>query len=222
MKTSHHIYAILGFGIILAGASVANPALKKAPAATQPVIVTNTASTPVPVIGTVNIGNTVGSAVPVSVLGTPNVSANVSGTVNIGNPGGSPVLVRNVDEKARIAFDLPAELNLSASDSDATSEQFYTVPLGKTLVLESVTLVPGQMVPGQRMVALGFNGGSQYRLEIHDNGTDQGGHVQQVATLRGTVRIRQGLPLSIFAVRDEAGPVPCRIDAVFNGYLEPQ
>jgi len=201
MKTSHHIYAILGLGIILAGASVANPASKAARAPTQQVIVSNTNASPV----------------PVSVLGTPSVT----GTVNIGNPGGSPVPVRDMDEHARVPVNFEHQFEMGDGDPGSTGGFIYTVPDGQNLVIETVIMQSVIMPIGERLNALGFDAELQYPLEVHDNGLDGGGRYHFVATFSGKIRIPSGTAISLFAGRDDGQGV-CNVDAVFSGYLEPQ
>src|SRR5689334_12448516 len=103
MNIYRHVYAIVGFGIVLAGLSVASSPMAKVKAAppTQPVAVMNTSSNPV----------------PVSVNGT----ATVTGTVNVGNQSGSPVPVRDMDASAKTPFTFSTGFQLGQFDTEKNS-----------------------------------------------------------------------------------------------------
>jgi hypothetical protein len=90
--------------------------------------VTNTQSEPVPVTGTINVGN-LGSA-PLT----------VTGTVNVGNSD-APLLVRDVDSSARWSFQWTGT---GSCDRDNRCDSGFTVPAGKRLVIEFVSMKVSQ------------------------------------------------------------------------------
>lgn len=87
--------------------------------------VINTPAEPVPVTGTVNVGNLGSSPLP------------VTGTVNIGNLGNSPLPVRDVDRAVRIPVQYT--IPLSMSNGQFGRAETVTIPAGKMLVVEYVS-----------------------------------------------------------------------------------
>jgi hypothetical protein len=110
------------------------------------VVVTNTASNPVPVQaqGTTNVsGNISISNTPsVSIANTPTVNAqefgswnvNISNTPTVHLDSSTPVNVRNVDNPALQPFQRNLDVLIPPGQGTATDQ--YTVPAGKRLVIE--------------------------------------------------------------------------------------
>lgn len=96
------------------------------------VFVTNAGTNPVPVNGNVNVTNTptvnIGNGSNVGITGTPNV--NVANTVT------NPVLVRDVDNPARLEPFRKGFLVMMKGNTGQSDE--YIVPDGKMLVIEYV------------------------------------------------------------------------------------
>jgi len=85
----------------------------------------NVVNTPLPVQGTVNIGNFPGSST-------------VTGSVTIANPATNPVLVRDVDNPARHPFQ--QNLDVSFPAGVRFVDKTIDVPVGKRLVVEYVSI----------------------------------------------------------------------------------
>ncbi len=83
----------------------------------------------------------------VNVVNTPTVNAQqsglwnvgINGSVNIGNPAASPVPVRDVDNPARQPFQWPFVWSVAPGSFDEFSP-FVTVPAGKRLVIETISV----------------------------------------------------------------------------------
>ncbi len=104
------------------------------------VTVVNTPSNPVPVAGTVTVGNTGTNPVSVRVVNDNNTPSVVSGNVTVSNSAG-PLLVRDSYSAGKqplhfshvdVRYDYPFTNIYSVSTS-------YTVPAGKRLVIESLS-----------------------------------------------------------------------------------
>ena len=200
MNIYRHVYAIVGLGIVLAALSVASPSIKAKAPSTQNVFVTNTASNPV----------------PVAVNGT----ANISGTVNIGNNSSAPIPVVEVTAAQRIpkTFETGIYFNTGATDSYNT---FYTVPDGKVLVVQSVTVQSFQMPAGEHMISMGLGAlyAAQRPIVIGFQGNDFDGYPLFVGNFTGTMRFGPGSQVRVYGIRD-SGTGACGGEAVVEGYLE--
>ena len=107
---------------------------------------------PVPITGNVGLS---GSA-EVQVTNTPTVSISGTPAVTIGNAATAPVNVRNVDNPAH----QPVEINFDENMDEGAGQTFcpiavYTVPAGKTLVIEYVNFFG--IGPGSPVESLGFS-----------------------------------------------------------------
>jgi len=143
---------------------------KAAPGNLSSVVVTNTTANPVPVAaqGTTNIagnvgvasmpavtldptGNTVSLAggTTVGVNSLPDVKLDSSGnSVQVANTAANPVAVTNVND-ARQPFEAKADVALVAG-SNVANNPLTTVPVGKRLVIESMSL-NGFVPAGQKI-----------------------------------------------------------------------
>ena len=97
---------------LFAAQSVAAQTQPTPPRPPSDVKVVNTTAEPVPVTGTINVGNLGTSPLPVHVVNTPVQPATVTGTVNVTNAGNDPLIVR---EAARIPFQISVDLDMSAN-----------------------------------------------------------------------------------------------------------
>lgn len=122
---------------IALGVPSSSPTQAAGPPSGLDVTVTNT---PLPVQGTVNVGNlpsTQSISGSVSITGTPNVS--------VVNPPSSPVPIRDVDNAPREPFE--TGINLAIACGDIVADLSFPVPQGKRLVIQHVALQSGQRVP---------------------------------------------------------------------------
>ena len=163
----------------------------------------------------------------VGVSGTPTVALSASSTVSlasgaavqIGNTATSPALVRDVDRPT--AQPVRAILSSTFQPNFGTTTTFnstFTVPFGKRLVIEFVTvnisLPNSQQAQFARLDTTGFN---QY-ITLTAMGNDSGGRASFVATHRIFVILEPGTVVEAFAVRNsgtESGTVTMSI----SGYL---
>jgi hypothetical protein len=132
--------------------------------------VINTTSEPVPVSGTVTVGNLGSSPLAVQVVNTSNEPATVTGTVNVTNQASSPLLIRNIDEQARIPFQQFVFIS-SANSSGTFPKVSIDIPDGKMLVVEYVSgsadSLPGfaNVAPILEFISVGKDGGFEHWLE---------------------------------------------------------
>jgi hypothetical protein len=196
-----HVYAVIFLGAVLAALSVANSPLRKAAPPTTPVIVTNTSSNPVP---TTTVG-----------------TASVSGSVGITNPASSPVPVQDVEVAARIPLKLSGSVFLNVGEFEDAGSNFYTVPAGKRLVIESMFAASFQVPTGQRLVqvALGQLSDNSYSIPVQYQGTDDTGYEHFYGTFTGKLFFNAGAQLRVIATRSSsAGEASANVQVI--GYLE--
>jgi len=174
---------------------------------TKDVVVVNTNANPVPVSGTVT-GTVTGS---VSITGTP--------TVNLAT---SPVLVRDVDNPGRHAFQAEPDFCTSA---ETTCFVFFTVPANQLLVIETVS-IQSQVPPGQHVTAsltITSNTSASYRLPMELQGTFPSGTLITPADiLSGLLPVRlyakPGSTVNVGALRNSSTG-SFLIQASFSGGL---
>lgn len=115
---------------------------------------------PPPPVADVTVVNTTANPVPTQAVGTTSVSVSNQPTVKIGNNALTPVAVRDVDNPARHPFQFMG--TMSKNDGNSQSVSQITVPAGKQLVIETVTVqvfVPA----GQKVLAkIGMVGGGNF------------------------------------------------------------
>jgi hypothetical protein len=111
---------IIGLALALVGAAVGTATGAVTPF--QLVVVKNTADEPVPVTGTVNVGNTPANQ-NVTVSNFPTTQA-VSGTVNVGNLPAGPLATRR------------ATVGLGADPDESQSQTFSTMNVTAVIVAE--------------------------------------------------------------------------------------
>lgn len=153
----------LGFGLLAAVLSYI-PSRPAAAMGAAPVLVTNMgASQAVPVSpqGTTPVSGTVAATQNgtwnVGISGTPTVNlgagntVGINGSLQVGNTASSPVLVRDVDNAARLAFQASASITLADGTTFATST-ITTVPAGKRLVIEYISALAATQT-GQKALA---------------------------------------------------------------------
>lgn len=103
-------------------------------------------------------GAAIGPDKDVNVVNTPTVQAQQNGvwnvgingtpTVQVGNSSLSPVLMRDVDRATAQPFE--QELDVAMSDGQGGENAFFTIPLGKLLVIEQVSAF-GTAPAGQKL-----------------------------------------------------------------------
>jgi len=123
-KQSVWVLPVLIAAIFYSAASAQKPT--PTPAGPVSVKVTNTSAEPVPVTGTVNIGN----------LGTGGIT--VGGTVGVENASTNPLKVRDVSEAMRQPFHKD-NFQGPVSGVSTVTLTYETVPAGKVLVIEHVS-----------------------------------------------------------------------------------
>lgn len=159
--------ATLGLVVLLVSLALSAPrtGLASPPPGDKDVRVVNTTSEPVPVAvqGTATVSGsvTVAGISSVNVTNSPSVTVTNTPSVSVANVAGNPVLVRNVDRGAGQPFSMPVVAVIPAGTT-ASSPIEFTVPAGKCLVIETVSLrveaTPGQEVLG----AIAFRSGGIY------------------------------------------------------------
>jgi hypothetical protein len=104
----------------------------------------------------VRVINTQTNPVPVSVINFPTGT----NTVNVSSSTNAPLLVRDVDNPARQpAVRLADDVNVLVGETQAF-KQMYTVPAGKRLVIEFVSVRTFVLPPGQKLfVEVGVSDG---------------------------------------------------------------
>jgi hypothetical protein len=76
----------------------------------------------------------------VGITGTPSVTLSGSSTVQIGNSASSPALVRDVDHPHSQPFRTQVSSFFTSGSADTTVNNSATVPAGKRLIVEFVTV----------------------------------------------------------------------------------
>ena len=133
------------------------------------VLVVNPAANPArtTIVGpvTATIANTAAQAIPVTVEGTPSVA--VSGSVTVANGEAQAIPVR--DTAARpVAWVGGGQLIIDPGET-FESEQFFTVPLGKRLVIEAASFeasVPTGQVAFQATILASTDVGAIFRIPL--------------------------------------------------------
>ena len=188
----------------------------------------------------VRVVNTPAEPVPVAVQGTPSVNvANVpavslSGTpvvrlspaanvVTVGNSSVAPVPMRDVDRQIREPFSITFE-NFINDGQQFTPAGTYTVPAGKRLVLEYVSL-EGYLPLNQRMLfgmSVGVNNqGTIHFLSSTHQGTFLDGATQYeefVASQPVAIFVNAGVDIEPF-VRRSAATGHGHYEGTLFGYL---
>lgn len=85
--------------------------------------------------------NTVGPVKPVLVVNSPSEPVPVTGTVSVGNLGNSPLPVRDVDNPARQP--VQAHASCDGTGATGCSTSIFVVPPGKRLVIEYASMQAG-------------------------------------------------------------------------------
>ncbi len=147
----------------------------------------------------------------VNVVNTPNV--------NVVNPTTQPVPVRDVDNPARQPFQVQVVGDFADGASTTGDIPITTVPAGKLLVIEYVSLF-GSMLTGQQLVRARLQTGnppvySELRFNI------QGGNVEVTRDyFVGSQFYAQPGPISCFAERNStAGANPASVTFTVSGYF---
>ncbi len=141
----------LGFALLSASIGVfTTPSGRAAAANLFQVFVTNTASTPVPVTGSVGVSGTPN----VNVTNTPAVNAQqvTGGTLNFSNTPSTPIFTRDKDNPALAPFQTTLCIGLSLATC-AGLPNIFTVGASQQLVIEFVAV---RCRPNGGAVALSF------------------------------------------------------------------
>jgi hypothetical protein len=155
MKNHKMMFAALLVGLAALGLTMAklSPSRVSAAQGPDPVFVTNTGgSQAIPITGNV------------SVTGTPTVALAFGSQVQIANDGNTPLPIRDVDRPTAQPFNyhVRAVWNVGVAFANADAQEKFTVPDGKRLVIEFVSLQaqvpPGGNVPFARLDTIGAGG----------------------------------------------------------------
>ena len=224
---------VLGMALI----SLVAPRAAAQKSATE-VRVVNAAADPVPVkidpaTNTVKIDGTVNTvkasqagAWNVGIAGTPTVVLSGASTVSlaadasvqIGNAANSPVLVRDVDRPSEQPIRANLSATFNAGFAASTVDDTYTVPGGKRLVVEfvtvNITLPNGQTAMFARLDSSGFN---QY-LALTILGNDATNKPVFIGTHRVFTIYEPGTIVEAFGVRN-SGTGGGTLTMTISGYL---
>jgi hypothetical protein len=172
--------------------------------------VINTTADPVPVTGTINVGNLGTSPLPVQVVNASGQPATVTGTVNVTNAGNGPLIVR---EAARVPFQHALNLTMNAGESFSFAQ--VAIPAGKLLVVEYVSGL-ATLPSGQQMKWLYINTAPTSLFEHILPFNLQS--ASQIFIASGPVRmyLMGGLEIGV-ARNGTAGSAP--VEASITGYL---
>jgi len=197
MQLSRHLYAICGLGLILTAVTLGSSKAAMR-SSTQNVLVTN-------------------SSVPVTLSNTASVQ--VSNKVADG-----PLLVRDVDVYARTPVE-GFQQSTMQENTDFDSVTLYTVPVGKRLVVQHLSL-GAESPSGQQFYAafaesLDVNDVSEMRcfFKIDTQGASGFGTTFFQGTVEAPIYVNAGHRLKVSAIRN-ASTGSAIFTASFAGYLE--
>jgi hypothetical protein len=199
MNIFRYAYAIGALAAVGTAASLIHPwsKVQAAPGA-APVFVTNTTADPVPTIAQ---GTTI-----------------VAGTVALSN---AVVPVRDVDVASRTPVSLSGSVTFDSNQVENVGGIFYTVPTGKRLVVQSLIATSFQLPAGQRMadMSLAPLNENAHALPLTYNGADSDSYEHYVGAFAGTMYLKAGMRLRLYAQRNMTGG-QCAASILLEGYLE--
>jgi hypothetical protein len=170
------------------------------------VLVTNSPSQPVPVIGNVTVNNPATNPVRVAPQGT----TNVAGSVTVGNAATSPVQVRDVDNPALNAVTAHVIDSQPAEIVEISGTAWYSVPSGKRLAIQYVGGSCGTGVVRASLVTHRLTDGLLIRWPLRLENESVGQQVTVYAEGGSSVRI---------AISTGTTAAGCQLQ--FSGYLVP-
>ena len=235
MNLSRHFYPVAGMLAILTAASLSSTHVHTVAygSNTQPVLVTNTASSPVPTAaqGTTQVGGTVGlaSGTSVGVSSLPAVqiasgqSVGISGSVSLSNTTNTPLptVDQNVAKRVPVSATLaimtfPDGQPFASVTNNGFDFNGYTVPAGYKLVIQYV-FGNANLPVGERLTDVE----ETVPFTMPDRGPD---YANIAETFNGGETVLKYIPANstIFgsAARSSTSGVG-RIELDFEGYLEP-
>jgi hypothetical protein len=161
--------ATLGLVVLLVSLALSAPgnSLASPPPGDRDVRVVNSTSEPVPVVvqGTATVSGSVSVAgvSSVAVTNNPNVTVTNTPNVSVANAPGNPVLVRDVDRAARQPYAMWVVGTMPAGQLASNAPDFTrTVPAGKVLVIETVSMRIETQADQQAIGGFGFRSGGVY------------------------------------------------------------
>jgi hypothetical protein len=179
---------------------------------------------------TVRVVNTPSEPVPTSATGTTTVAGTVAATqsgpwsVDVSNTAASPVPFRDVDNPARQPFQAQVMGGFADGASTTGDITLTTVPAGKRLVIEYVSIF-GAMITDQKMIDASVKLHSGFSDEYDFHSYQNAAHTS-VAGLdyfvsSGPVRFYSGPgPVYCFAERNSiAGANPNSVTFTISGYF---
>lgn len=141
LRIKNTLIALVSLGALIALVAVAIPITSLGHAALPPDKDVNVVNTP-----NVNVVNS--PTVKAQQNGVWNVGINGTPTVHVANSTLGPILVRDVDRATAQPFEL--EIDVAMSDGQGGENAFFTIPLGKLLVIEQVSAF-GTAPSGQKL-----------------------------------------------------------------------
>lgn len=211
-KIRNHLPNACGFVILIGAVVFSSSITARSQAKASNVNVVNTASNPVPTVaqGTTSIAGNV------SVTNTPTVNLASGATVGINNDASRPVPIQDVDRPTAQPFKQTSQLTFDPGFALAMGGQF-SVPAGKRLVIECVTVIAevplGQNVLYARIV----NAGNALILTLTHPGNYAAGEVF-VGTHRVFAVLEPGTQVQPSAFRD-SGTAGGTMSMLISGYL---
>jgi hypothetical protein len=208
MESSRHAYAILGLLTLLALGSAANSSMHtKGFSNTQPVLVVNPGTSPIPTSaqGTTQVAGTVG------VSSLPAVQISSLPAVQVQSDPNNPLAVQDATEAKRTWMTFKGDVVFSSQSSDA-AVNLYTVPAGKQFVMEYTNAqftIGGGPKPARIGVADVPQGvgptGPGYDMPTQVVGPDETGAINGVAEAHGPIIFQPGDTLVGLAVLSGSG-----------------
>ena len=216
MNFSRHLYAILGISAILTAASMGSTRLKAAAPASSNVLVTNTASQPVPTVaqGTTQVAGTVGLAA--------NTKVGINGTVSLASGvSGTPLYVRDQDVSGHIPVHKNCEFTIDNNTNSKGGIDLYIVPNNKILVIETVYGTAANP-SGQQLMSGGistYDGTTEHDIPLPFlPGRDGGGFEKETCFSDSRIYVEPGAFVVANALRTGSTGLSL-IDVGFSGYL---
>jgi len=183
----------------------------------------NVVNTPLPIQGTVTGTVTVSGTSSVNVVNTPlPVQGTVTGSVSITNPATNPVLVRDVDNPARHAFQQEVDVTFNAGETFVNPT--IDVPAGKRLVVEYVSIT-ACLPAGQKLtnaeIRTGATGGNPFVAMIVTPGSTACADLFDGFTASQMVRFYKdaGMGGLVVSVGRNVGTDFGSVDSTIVGYL---
>ena len=189
-----HIYAIAGILVVLTAASIGSTHAKSAASSALQVVVTNPSTNPVPVV--------------------------TRGPVSLANDQNNPLPVRDVDAISRTPVRFAAGVGWADGTTSAVGNDSYTVPSGKTLVVQSIIADSYRFPGGEILCEMGLaeKFGIDFSIPVQDQGKDADGFEHFTGNFIGTLYFPSGTILAAYGTRND-GTNEAGANIIVTGYL---